>query len=283
MMRIIAACAALVIGLCAPAAEAGTEGRGSDGGFSYEGYAAVLERFVNDEGMVDYAGLKADSASLGDFLEAVGKLDRTEYEGWDDTSKIAFWINAYNALTLDAIIDHYPIKASFARSLIYPKNSIRQIPGVWDDLKWSVMGEKMTLNGIEHQTLRADFNEPRIHVALVCAAMGCPPLRNEPYVGERLDEQLDDQSRRFLSNPAKFRIDREDGTLHLSPIFKWFGEDFVQTYGTDDKFEWYGGEERAVVNFIAGYLSADDRDYLESTKPAIKYLDYDWSLNEERE
>ena len=251
--------------------------------FSFESYAEVLERFVDDEGMVDYERLKADNASLDEFLKAMAQLGRGTFDAWDSDAKIAFWINAYNALTLDAIIDRYPIKASFGRSLIYPKNSIRQIRGVWDKLEWTVMGSKMTLDGIEHETLRAHFNEPRIHVALVCAAMGCPPLRDEPYTGERLDEQLDDQARKFLSNPAKLRVDRDAGRLHLSPIFDWFGEDFVETYGTDEKFEWYDEAERAVVSFVSRHLSKDDGEYLESTELSIRYLDYDWSLNEQRD
>ncbi len=250
--------------------------------FAYDDYAAVLESYVDDNGMVDYAALKANREKLDAFTTALEKLDRGAYEKWTDKQKIAFWINAYNGLTLQAIIDHYPIKASFIASLRFPRNSIRQIPGVWDELKFPVMGKEMTLDEIEHANLRRNFNEPRIHVALVCAALGCPPLRNEPFTGEFLDVQLDDQTRRFLENPEKFRIDRGGSRVDLSSIFKWFGNDFVETHGTEGQFSGHGESERAVLNFIGKYLHAKDLEYLSDGKYDIKYLDYDWSLNEQK-
>jgi len=144
--------------------------------FSVDPYAKALTSYVDDKGMVDYRGLKADHAALDDFTASIAHLDPKVYEGWSERQKIAFWINVYNALTLKAIIDHYPIQASYLKSLIYPQNSIRQIPGVWDKLSFPVMGRNMTLDHIEHAMLRAGFDEPRIHVALVCGAKGCPPL-----------------------------------------------------------------------------------------------------------
>jgi len=143
------------------------------------------------------------------------------------------------------------------------------------------MGRPMTLDGIEHGVLRKDYHEPRIHMALVCAAMGCPPLRNEPYTGERLFAQLDDQARRFLSNPAKFRIARDAGRVYLSSIFKWFGDDFVSNYGVENAYGDHSAKERATLHFIAGYLKKSDADYLADGNYKVKYLDYDWSLNEQ--
>jgi hypothetical protein len=139
----------------------------------------------------------------------------------------------------------------------------------------------MTLDEIEHNVLRKEFNEPRIHMALVCAAMGCPPLRTEPYEGAKLDQQLNDQARVFLANPKKFRLDRGQGKVYLSSIFRWFGGDFVKNYGTDKAFPGFSPEERAVLNFLSQYLPAGDRDYLLKGKYTIAYLDYDWSLNEQ--
>ncbi len=253
-----------------------------DKAFSYTNYGEELGTHVNDNGMVDYKGLKAQSHKLDEFAATLAKLDRKDYEKWTDNEKIAFWINAYNALTLRAIIDHYPIQSSFFRSLRFPKNSIRQIPGVWDELKFTVMNEPITLDGIEHDTLRAKFDEPRIHMALVCAAMGCPPLRNKPYIGEKLDAQLNNQSNRFLGNPKQFRIDRDKRTVYLSSIFKWFGNDFVKKFGTDRQFAGYSDSERAVLNFISKFVKPGDRTYLERGGYSIDYLDYDWSLNEQQ-
>ena len=153
----------------------------NDQSFSYENYEAVLKANVDDAGMVNYSKLKANHEQLDKYINAITKLDKNSFEKWVDPEKIAFWLNAYNTLTLKAIIDNYPIKPSFLKARFYPENSIRQIPGVWDKLKFNVMGEKLTLSQIEHEILRKDFKEPRIHMAMVCAAMGCPALRNEPF------------------------------------------------------------------------------------------------------
>jgi hypothetical protein len=209
-------------------------------------------------------------------------LDPEVFGKWSDKEKIAFWINAYNALTLRVIIDNYPIKASFFNALRFPQNSIRQIKGVWDEIQFPVMGRNMTLDNIEHDTLRSQFDEPRIHVALVCAALGCPPLRNEPYISARLESQLDDQARRFFKDPGIFRVDREEGRIYLSSIFKWFGGDFVKAYGSGTGFKGKGETERAVLNFASNYLDRDEKSYLEKGGYSISYLPYDWSLNEKQ-
>ncbi len=251
------------------------------GGFDDSDYATVLKTHVNERGMVDYRALKAEPGRLNAFVRDLGRLDRRTYEGWTDEQKVAFWLNAYNGLTLKVIVDHYPIQPTFPARLYHPHNSIRQIKGVWDEIEFTVMGRGVTLEGIEHETLREDFDEPRIHAALVCAAMGCPPLRREPYAGERLDEQLDGQMRAMLSHPEKFRIDRSKDRVYISPIFKWFGEDFVGRYGTDTEFRGFGEEERAVLNGISDYVSEAERRYLLSADYKLRYLDYDWSLNEQ--
>ena len=247
--------------------------------FSYDAYAATLAH-VDDQGLVKYCALKEDRGRLDVFVTSLATLEKAEYESWGSKQRIAFWINAYNGLTLKAIIDRYPIKPSKALSLIYPENSIRQIPGVWKKLTFDVMGEMITLDHIEHHILRKEFDEPRIHMALVCAALNCPNLRNEPFAGVRLDEQLDDQVRRFLAVPKNFRIDSDGATVHLSTIFKWFGGDFVETYWAVDRFADHGEKERAVLNFISRYLPETQRRDLESMVFTIKYLEYDWTLNE---
>ena len=253
-----------------------------ESGFDYSDYAKALATYVDDQGMVNYRKLKANPKDLLSYTKAMAALPRGQYEAWKDDAKIAFWLNAYNGLTLQAIIDRYPIKSSFLKSRIYPKNSIRQIPGVWDKLKFTVMGQRVTLNHIEHKILRVKFNEPRIHMALVCAAVGCPPLRNEPYVGARLGEQLDDQARDFLASREKFRVDRGKRTVYVSRIFKWFGKDFIKTYAPARTL---GGQSRAnsaVLNFLAGYLDETAQSYLRRGDLKVRYLDYDWSLNEQK-
>lgn len=288
-----------VLGLCltlsvvtafvmTPAADGQSRGNGGKANarpgaetFSHDAYAEAL-KYVDDRGMVYYAGLKRDRGKLDEYVRSLARLKRGVYEKWGDEDKIALWVNAYNALTLKAIIDNYPIKSSFFRSVAYPSNSIRQISGVWDELEFRVMGRDITLNDIEHKRLRARFNEPRIHMALVCAAMSCPPLRNEPYEGARLSEQLDDQAKKFLADSKKFKIDRKSNRVHLSKIFEWFGGDFVKTYKPKSGFARHDEEVAAPLNYISGHLSDDAARYLRTGKYSVKFLKYDWNLNERK-
>jgi hypothetical protein len=236
---------------------------------------------VDEEGRVNYKKLKENETKLMAFLHALESLESEIYRTWYQEEKIAFWINAYNALTLEAILENYPIKSSFFKSLRFPKSSIRQIPGVWNTMTFPVMGEELTLDFIEHQVLRKNFHEPRIHMALVCAAQGCPPLRQEPYEGETLSEQLNDQVQRFLSDKRNFFIDKKKGIINLSSIFKWFGEDFLTPDSSEERFEGHKPKEKAVLNFISRYLSEEDNKFLRKDSLTVKYLDYDWALNEQ--
>ncbi len=233
---------------------------------SYDNYAKVLKKYVDNQGQVDYQALKQNRQPLDTFHQSIATLSPSVYESWTDNEKIAFWINIYNSLTLEAIIDNYPTK------------SIRDIPGVWKKLKFPVMGQELTLDQIEHQILRKQFDEPRIHMGLVCASIGCPLLRQEPFMGDKLDQQLDEQTRQFLALERNFKIDKNENRVYLSSIFKWFGEDFESKYAAKNQFK--GSEkERAVLNFIRQYLEAQNQPYLTEADYKISYLDYDWSLN----
>jgi hypothetical protein len=247
--------------------------------FSYDDYAGVLSAYIDSEGMVNYKELKSNRDKLDAFIESMTRLDKKAFEKWQDNAKIAFWLNAYNSLTLKAIIDNYPIKAGFFKSRIYPKNSIRQISGVWDEIEFNVMGKQYTLEHIEHKILRVKFNEPRIHMAMVCAAIGCPPLRNEPYLANKLDTQLEDQTKKFLANPEKFKI--QESVVYISPIFKWFAGDFLENYGKGGSFAGNKGAKGAVLRFVFEHLDETIKKEMETKKLKIKYLDYDWSLNEQ--
>jgi hypothetical protein len=250
------------------------------GEFSYEPFASTLLDHVTMRDMVDYAGLSGNRADLDTFVASLATLDPAVYDGWDPDEQIAFWINAYNALTLRAVVDHYPIQPSWFRSFLYPEDSIRQIPGVWTDLRFDILGKKRTLDEIEHEILRRRFDEPRIHMALVCAAKGCPPLRWEPYTGEKLDGQLEDQTVRFLGRDENFVLDREGGRIGLSEVFRWFGDDFVSVYEPRHDFEGRDPGERAALNFVALHLEGPDREFLKDGDYEVDYLDYDWSLND---
>lgn len=234
--------------------------------FDYQDYATVLSTYVDAQGNIDYAQLQENREILDRHNRAIGEVSAATYAAWPEADQIAFWLNAYNSLTLEAIINNYPV------------DSIRNIPGVWKGDTYTVLGEQITLDGIEHQVLRKEFNEPRIHMGLVCASIGCPILIQEPYEGTTLEKQLDDNTRLFLSYDRNFKINPDEETVYLSSIFKWFGDDFKPTYDTEAKFTGFNAKERSVLNFISGYLEDDRLTQLQQAKKA-NYLDYDWSLN----
>lgn len=241
----------------------------ADRSLNYQDYAEVLQTYVSDRGLVDYEGLQANRQQLDRFNQSLARISPQTYAAWNEAEQIAFLTNAYNAFTLQSIIDRQPLD-----------DSIRNIPGVWKRRKFALAGKELTLDNIEHDILRKDFNEPRIHVALVCAAISCPPLRNEPYLSEQLDAQLDDQTAKFASSPHGLDIDRQDRRVYLSSIFKWYGQDFEQTYGIEDKFNG-NDKQRAVLNYFSPTLDLQEREFLEQEDYQVKYLDYDWSLNQQ--
>ncbi|PIR19733.1 MAG: hypothetical protein COV48_00340, partial [Elusimicrobia bacterium CG11_big_fil_rev_8_21_14_0_20_64_6] len=205
------------------------------------------------EGRVDYTGLRKNSADLDAWLAAAAKADEAAFKGRPREERLAFLINLYNAATLRLILDHYPIE------------SIRRIGPVWDPNKaWKlpvvkVFGRAVTLNTVEHEMIRPVFKDPRVHFALVCAAKGCPPLRSEAYDGARLNSQLDDQARTFLSQKAKNDASAAGETAYLSAIFKWYMEDF-------------GGSKKSVLIFVKKWLPVEE-------SWTVDWTEYDWSLN----
>ena len=258
------------------AAEAETE-------FNYEDYAFILNKFVDNAGMVNYKKLKEDHRKLDIFVLDLKDLNKHVYDSWDPNSKLAFWINAYNGLTLKVVIDHYPIKSSLFKSQLYPKNSIKQIPGAWNRVFFRVMGKKMTLHHIEHNILRKEFNEPRIHMAIVCAAKGCPRLYNKPYSDQKLEEQLENQAKLFFTNIKNFRINRKKRTVFVSPILKWFAMDFARKEEKLPNIKWKMKNDSATLRFAAKYVEKTDAEFLLNKFTILLYQKYDWSLNEQPE
>lgn len=239
-------------------------------GIDYTIYDEVLSTYVDSEGWVDYADLQQSRQALDTFNNGLATVDDATLSEWSEAEQIAFWINAYNSLTLKSIVDQTPIKPS-----------IKDITGVWRLRKHPINQTDKTLNEIEHDVLRVDFDEPRLHAAIVCAAISCPPLRNEAFTGEQLDEQLDEQVMQWLARPDGLKIDKDAGEVKVSKIFSWFGGDWVPSYGVDSGFTG-SKEERAVLNFISNYVSGDDRAYLEAGDYKLSYFDYDWSLNNQQ-
>jgi hypothetical protein len=243
---------------------------------SYPQYARVLRDHVTPP-KVDYTALKQDRASLDAAIAVFAQPTEAEERGWTRDERLAFWINAYNAFTLRAIVDHYPIRASWLT--LAPRNSIRQIGGVWTTLTWQAAGRTLTLDDIEHRILRPEFKEPRVHFAINCASIGCPPLAAEPYRAATLDAQLDTAARRYLASAQGSRVD--GNTLRVSKILEWYGEDFVARFAPD-----HAGRpdriQQAVRAVVARFGPPEAAALARATAGRVRFLDYDWSLNDVR-
>lgn len=215
---------------------------------------ALLKQHVDAHGLVDYAALRNDTAVLDRYLASLVSMD---FRKMSRDERLAAMINAYNAFTLKLILDYYPVE------------SINDIPESkrWKHRRWKLAGSVWSLDGLEHQGIRKEFKEPRIHFALVCAAVGCPKLRNEAYVGHRLEEQLETQTEFVHSNDTWFVYQEGDNTVYLTKLYEWYGDDFSHLGGP--------------VAFAAKYSQPLARR-LKKGKPKVAWLEYDWSLNKQR-
>jgi hypothetical protein len=224
-------------------------------------YAEILAKYTRD--VPDTARVRVDYGALErseEWPRLLANLARTSPSALPSRKeRLAFWLNAYNILAIQVVLDHYPIEGiRAAGSLIRP---------IWKRTAGVVGGEKVSLGWIEHEVLRP-LGEPRIHGAIVCASVSCPALNREPFSAANLDAQLDDAMRRLLTDPDKgLRIDRDGKRLWLSRIFTWFSEDFERQGG--------------VVEVAARYAAPAERRWLErNPEPNLRYLDYDWRLND---
>jgi hypothetical protein len=243
----------------------------------------ILNTFVDEQGLVNYKKLKWKSDKLRELLRQFAELDPKRYAAWPEKDKIAFWLNAYNLQMLRIIVDNYPIRATRLLLVLWPPDDIRHIRGIWNKYKFLIMDEQFTLDELQQRFFRGQFDEPRLFFAVSYASLSSPLLRNEPYTAEKLNDQLDDQVKKFLSRADNFRIDRSDNKVYLSSIFQpsWFGTEFVNKYGTDRKFKDHRLESRAVLNFITNYIPQADADFLEVENYTIKYTKYNWLLNQQ--
>ena len=218
------------------------------GSFDHQIYSAILKDNV-EQGKVHYGRLAKDRR-LDKYLESLAGASTT---GLSTAEKLAFYINAYNAFTLRLILDHPGI------------GSIRDIPESerWKKIRWVAARRTLSLDMLEHEIIRREFQNPYIHFALVCASKSCPPLRTEAYTGSILNEQLSNQARLFLSGPENFRL--EGNVLRLSEIFDWYRTDFSSSSGS-------------VLQFLSGALPETAQDLLKGN-PRIEFFSYDWSLN----
>lgn len=251
-------------------------------GFEHDhgGFTALLSNYVA-EGRVDYSALVEQRARLDDYLESLQQVTEDEVASWTQSQQLAFWINAYNALALDTVVAHYPLKRRGLRGFAYPSSSIRQIADVWKLRRRAIGGALRSLDDIEHGIIRATFKEPRIHFALVCAAVSCPKLRSEAYQAEQLETQLAAQVADFLADTRRgLAIDPRRKRISVSSIFKWFPEDFPKPPASANAL--VGTTQQAgVVHFLSHAAPPAAKTALRSGDYRLNYLKYDWTLNDQ--
>jgi len=222
---------------------------------------------------VDYALLNKQPEKLNQYLNALSSVKQSDYQLWTGDEQLSFLINAYNGFTLQLINQNYVKFQTGKAESIKDLGSFFSSP--WKKSFFTLLDEKRSLDDVEHNMIRVWFERPRIHAAVVCAAVSCPPLRNEAFVADKLDQQLDDQMRQFLSDDQSNTINLRDNRVKLSSIFKWYVEDFEK------------GQQgfNSLKDVIKAYQTdiADDPQqllWLQKQDFKIRYLDYDWRLND---
>ena len=235
---------------------------------SHAAFSETLSKYVAvyDDGLksaVNYRDLAKNRQPLDKYLASLSAVETEQYESWTQEQQLAFLINAYNGFTLQLIIDNIDKFESGEA------DSIRDLGGLfsspWEKSFFTLLGEKRTLDWVEHEKIRVDFDEPRIHAALVCAAVSCPKLRAEAFTGKNLEAQLENQMVTFLSDRDKNGID--DKGIYLSKIFDWYREDFDGL--------------RNYLRTYSGALSdgSGNGDNMNFQSLDIRFVDYNWKLN----
>ncbi|ALJ00594.1 DUF547 domain-containing protein [Rufibacter tibetensis] len=218
---------------------------------SHAAWDQQLKKYVAANGRVNYKAWKQDRAALQSYLKLLG--DNAPNNKWSRVDQLAYWINAYNAFTVERILMDYPVK-----SIKDLGGKVTFVNTVWDQKFIKIGGKMYDLNNIEHNILRKKFEEPRIHFAIVCASESCPRLRNEAYVGSRINAQLEEQTVQFINDSTKNKISANQA--ELSEIFNWFGGDFKKK-GT-------------LLQFINKYSRTKV-----NPSAKISFMNYDWALN----
>jgi hypothetical protein len=248
----------------------------------HQAWTALLKKHVvlidgGKASRVRYTGFQQDRAALKGYRDTLSKVTAGEFDGWSKARRMAFLINAYNAFAVEKVLTRYP-----------------DIRSIWDfgkvfgnpfkDRFFTLLGREGSLDWIEHEILRkpGTYDEPRVHYAVNCASIGCPMLREEAYVASRLDAQLEEQARRFLSDRSRNRYQPEGARLEISRIFDWFQEDWTSGYRG---FEGKGAAVRTREQYFAAYaeLLADTPEHRKAIadgKVSLRFLDYDWRLND---
>ena len=223
---------------------------------THQAWTELLQLYVDDKGFVDYKGFKNDKKRLENYLNTLSN-NAPDPKRWSKPEQLAYWINAYNAYTVKLIVDNYPVESI---QDLHPTLKVPGVNTVWHKKFFSIGGQQSSLDEIEHQILRKNFNEARIHFAINCASFSCPLLRNEAYTAEQLEQQLSEQTRLFINDPSRNKISPNE--LELSKIFSWFKGDFTK--------------EGSLIDFLNTYSKTKIKQDAD-----IDFMDYNWDLNEQ--
>jgi hypothetical protein len=265
-------CCAALLTMPGVFARTGQEGTGPQGPFD-----TLLDLYVRD-GLVYYRALKSDRRKLDAYVAGLDSPRAAGVESWPKDEQIAFWLNAYNALVLETVVDHYPIRGHVST---YPASSLRQVPGAFDRIPHRVAGRTLTLDQIE-TTVLAGFHDPRLYLALGRGAIGSPRLRSAAYAASRLGEDLKSVADEFATGGRLFVIDEATNTVTVSSVVSWRQADFVGAYANaaDQRFASRSPIERAILALAGPSLLTHEREFLEANQFRVKFDTFDWRLND---
>lgn len=240
--------------------------------FDHSLWNQFIQTYVDESGAVDYQSLNKDPQLLEDYLQKIGSIDMFEFNSgsWPREEKLALWLNAFNAGVVDILRRQYPVE------------NIQKIPGVWDIAAIQVAQKKYSLNFMRSNFLIGQFRDEKIHTALACGAVSCPPLYKEAFTGPEVEGQLFLVAQNYVNNPEFVVVEPGQKKVLLSRMFKWHGEDFKLDFGVfQQEKRKFTDIENAVLSFIAHYITNSDKlIYLEDRNYKIKYMSFDWSLKE---
>ena len=249
--------------------------------FPNDRFDRVLQQYVNERGLVDYSALREDSEDLERYYYLITTYSPDSHPDLfpSEKHKLAYWINAYNAGAIKTVMTYYPISSVL---------DVKQ-PGIFfflSDKSGFFFFQRLTFGGkstslyyLENQVIRKRFNDPRIHFAINCASLGCPRLPRRSFSGESLDQQLDNETRFFLTEERNFKIDHDEKVIYLSSIFKWYEKDFTSWYATK-----FPGRESSLLSYIELYLTPEKTEELKKIGNgySLRFVPYDWRLNDQK-
>lgn len=239
-------------------------------------YDQVLDVNVRD-GLVYYRALRSERGRLDRYVASLN-VPAATYEAWSRDEQVAFWLNAYNAIVLQTVLNHYPIRG---KASTYPASSVRQIPGAFEQAKHRVAGRSLTLDEIE-KTVLPQFKDPRVYLALGRGAIGSGRLRSEAYLGSRLQQQLGEVAAEFVNHQPMMKIDRLTGQIAVTPIISWREAEFVAAYdkGASGPFAKRSAVERAVIEFVSPHLLSIEKEFVDKNEFRMVFQTFDWRLND---